>query len=673
MPYGSKDVPSGTEKVPAHGQAIYRAAFNSAYKQYSGNEERAHATAWAAVKEKYKKEGDKWVAKDAEASMKLTDREFSAKQRKSAEAKGQAMPGGGYPIENKGDLENAIRAFGRAKNKAATKAWIKKRARALGATELLPENWDSAEHLYFTQREMNKIKPLWDSVDDGMKCETCMGTGIDEDGDECPDCENGYTADWGPAAWEASAAARGGRGKGEPLGHVHSRIGAYKIVEGAGKHGGSWFAIGRGETVRYNSRTDAENHAHASQRDAAVNDMDTCDHSFLQLNDTFVLDAVRKTPGGHLAADARVARTGIQKYRGRELGRPDLEWVRVYRPPAEVFHADAMHSMAHRPVTLKHPPEMVDARNWKKYAVGHTGDEVVRDGDFVRVPMVVMDHAAVKAYEEDGIDQLSMGYSCDLKWRPGVTDTGEEYDAVQTAIKANHLAIVPVARGGSRLRIGDDRNKGDRTMNVLIDGVPIEFADELAAKHVQAHITKLHGAAADLQGKLDKAEADKEEAEEEKTRGAKDAKAALDAKDGELAVLKKQLEDAKALSSPEAITKAALKTSELIKQASPLLDSTFVFDGKSDADIRRAAVTKHVGDAAAKEMNDDAIAGAFRMLVSTVKPGSNGVKRMADSLSMSLPLNEGGKTPQQVRDEAYSSHVKQLSEAWRLPSAAAGK
>lgn len=74
--------------------------------------------------------------------MRLTKREFSAEQRRAASASGAAMAGGRYPIENEGDLENAIRAVGRGKGShAAIRAHIKTRARALGLTDKLPEDW----------------------------------------------------------------------------------------------------------------------------------------------------------------------------------------------------------------------------------------------------------------------------------------------------------------------------------------------------------------------------------------------------------------------------------------------------------------------------------------------------------------------------------------------------
>src|SRR4029077_12741172 len=65
--------------------------------------------------------------------------------RKAAAKKGTAMPDGGYPIENESDLNNAIQAFGRAKNPDAVKAHIKKRAKALGKTDLLPDEWGGGD------------------------------------------------------------------------------------------------------------------------------------------------------------------------------------------------------------------------------------------------------------------------------------------------------------------------------------------------------------------------------------------------------------------------------------------------------------------------------------------------------------------------------------------------
>ena len=40
-----------------------------------------------------------------------------------------------------GIWQNAISSYGRAKNPEIVKRWIKKRAKALGACDMIPANW----------------------------------------------------------------------------------------------------------------------------------------------------------------------------------------------------------------------------------------------------------------------------------------------------------------------------------------------------------------------------------------------------------------------------------------------------------------------------------------------------------------------------------------------------
>lgn len=167
---------------------------------------------------------------------------------------------------------------------------------------------------------------------------------------------------------------------------------------------------------------------------------------------------IRITNDGYLVATPRIARTGIQLYRGSEVGRPDLAVVRVLRSEDEVFKDSAMHSMAHRPITDDHPKEMVTADNWAKYSKGQSGGEVARDGEFIRVPMAVMDAKVIKKIK-DGKAELSVGYSCEIHWENGEFN-GQTYDALQKDIKGNHIAVVDAARGGDLLRIGDGTGLG---------------------------------------------------------------------------------------------------------------------------------------------------------------------------------------------------------------------
>ena len=63
MPYATiGDLPPATRRLPPHAKEIFLAAFNAAWDEYGGDEERAFRVAWAAVKKRYKKRGDAWVA-----------------------------------------------------------------------------------------------------------------------------------------------------------------------------------------------------------------------------------------------------------------------------------------------------------------------------------------------------------------------------------------------------------------------------------------------------------------------------------------------------------------------------------------------------------------------------------------------------------------------------------
>lgn len=84
--------------------------------------------------------------------------DFSEKERKKLAKKKEALPDGSFPIRNTSDLKNAIQAIGRAKDPAKAKAWIKKRAKALGKEDLLPDTWKAEDVLNFGEEDMDLQK-----------------------------------------------------------------------------------------------------------------------------------------------------------------------------------------------------------------------------------------------------------------------------------------------------------------------------------------------------------------------------------------------------------------------------------------------------------------------------------------------------------------------------------
>ena len=104
----------------------------------------------------------------------VVKREFSDDKRQDLASKGKAMPDGSFPIETKGDLANAIQSIGRAKDYDATKKHIITQAKALGAEDVLPEDWQKEKSLA-TSVPMKKAMALL------IVCPKCNGMG-------CPDC-----------------------------------------------------------------------------------------------------------------------------------------------------------------------------------------------------------------------------------------------------------------------------------------------------------------------------------------------------------------------------------------------------------------------------------------------------------------------------------------------------
>lgn len=222
----------------------------------------------------------------------------------------------------------------------------------------------------------------------------------------------------------------------------------------------------------------------------------------------------------------------MQTYR-----RADGTEIREYRPPDEVFHADALASFDVAPLTNGHPTEgLLDAENTRRYQVG-TIIAPKADGNRVRSQILVTDAETIAALK-DGKTQLSCGYLADLDETPGVTPEGERYDAVQRNIRGNHVAIVAVGRAGPSVSVRMDssdaeafdapaaslhsantepisiESAGDKMIKFKVDGVEVEVSEAAAAllekqAKVQAEtITALKADLDKMTAKADSAEAE---------------------------------------------------------------------------------------------------------------------------------------------------------------------
>jgi len=375
----------------------------------------------------------------------------------------------------------------------------------------------------------------------------------------------------------------------------------------------------------------------------------------LNFADRVTIDSPRLTADGYMTATVRCARTGCQDYRASELGLVGDGIVTVYRPESAVFDKASLATYAGKPVTLNHPPVMVTADNWKDYAAGEVGNEIARDGDFVVVPMKLMDAAVIRAVQ-DGTREISMGYTTPLSVEDGTAPDGTPYQAIQTGpIRINHLAVVPKARGGESLRIGDSAEKWGASpltdaekkegkmpdlLKIMVDGLQVETTDA-GAKAIQ----KLQVALSDMEAKTAKEKAEMQ--------------AELDAKEAEIA--KKDAAIAKLES--EKLTDAQIEAraaarADLVAKAKAVADGVDP-SGLSDADLRKAAVTKALGDAAVAGKSQAYIDARFDILVEDADK-ADPAKKMKDAPAPKVAS----------LDAAYMQRNTALENAWKAKGAA---
>jgi len=313
----------------------------------------------------------------------------------------------------------------------------------------------------------------------------------------------------------------------------------------------------------------------------------------------------KTTEGNYLIAFSRVARAGVQHYRGAEVG-VTQDTVALYRPPEEVFAVDSVSSYVGKPITLDHPWPAVDSKNWSQFAKGYIGEGVLREGRYLRIPLAVMDAAAIERVE-GGKDKLSAGYDMAIDWTAGEDpETGERYDGIMRKIRINHVAIVDAARAGATCRIGDE-----------VIAHPIALPNKPEKKTMEkTTVYDLNGVTIDS---LERA------VEELRKRDATiaDINAKLSARDGDLAkrdleidALKKAVADAK-------LSDAAI--SELVKSRSRLMsDARLIIGDKAadelkiedmaEADARKAVVHAAKGEGYVKDKTPEYITAAFSFL-----------------------------------------------------------
>lgn len=327
---------------------------------------------------------------------------------------------------------------------------------------------------------------------------------------------------------------------------------------------------------------------------------------------------------GFLVDTPIVARIGVQTYY-----LPDGTERREFRPASEVFKPDSLASYQGKPITLGHV--FVNSDNAKEVVVGAVSGSAMREDSNVIVPLTVYDKESIEKAKNGIAGELSVGYSTvDVESKGwGSNETGEykldgeyqsqdeipsdwvRFDALQTEIKVNHVALVYKGRAQvAKLNFDAqqenpyttdvDINKEDKQemIKIKLDGAQeFEVAPEIAS-HIEALNAKADTAIAErdsLKAKVDAMPAEIEKAVA-KAKADADALAALVAVAAEAGVKADGL-DAKGIKVAYVKEVSGLDVSE---KSDAYIDAAFDIAKESDkmAEVRKATTASDKSDSA---------------------------------------------------------------------------
>lgn len=314
------------------------------------------------------------------------------------------------------------------------------------------------------------------------------------------------------------------------------------------------------------------------------------------------LSSVIKTQQGYLKAPCFATRAGIFNYINN-----DGTIRRELRPPEEVFDSESLKTLSGIPVTLEHPPVMLDANNTAEYAKGYTGDLVEKVDDFVSCGLTVTDINLINSVETNEKRETSCGYSCELEEVSGIWNN-QHYDAIQRKIRYNHLAIVAKGRAGSEVKVRlDSCNvqliEEQIMLKVRIDNQEVELS-EVAEKVISEKLKKdsmsleeLSAQLALLQAEIEKLKGEKEGMSLEMDACKKEMDAAIAEKEAQ------KMDSAK-------IHSAAMERVTLIKCAEKLIPQVKL-DSLSNKEIKVEVIKSKKPDFKADAVSEAFVDGMF--------------------------------------------------------------
>lgn len=150
-----------------------------------------------------------------------------------------------------------------------------------------------------------------------------------------------------------------------------------------------------------------------------------------------------------------LTKVGVFDYLGAEIGGDEPDRIyKVYRPEDELQNPETIDSFKLLP--------FVDEHTWvgdggmpteKKGVQGIIGENIIYKKPYLYGNIKILSES-LKTALAGGKVELSAGYKCRYDFESGEFE-GQQYDAIQRDIRANHLALVERGRSGSDVAVLD--------------------------------------------------------------------------------------------------------------------------------------------------------------------------------------------------------------------------
>ena len=308
------------------------------------------------------------------------------------------------------------------------------------------------------------------------------------------------------------------------------------------------------------------------------------------------------TKDGFLVVPATISKVGVFDYLATELGLKEDGIKKVARTEKSLFSDETIKSFENATLTVGHPKDGVNAKNWKQLSVGVVRN-VKRVGDELTAEAWIYDESAIKTVQENGVEQLSCGYDCDIK-----PSTVQDADFEMSPMIGNHVAIVAKGRCGGSVKLADEdktiMGKTAKILDAFLGAFGIKLSDE-QKKQIEEE-EKSGGE----EGKEQKAETSTEPKEKQPENKKEDdvekeeLEKRLKAKDEEI----QQLKEAQAKRDAEVKQAAVLADAKTAFKEVNFADNATVREIQESAVVAQGIFTK---DEAAK-LSDEEISGAYQ-------------------------------------------------------------